>query len=209
MDTAEGQERRIGELEDKVKQRERTILELRLEAEKARVLISELRAHVQDANDLIDSWIEAFDMELGDDGLWGFGRWNANYDALHEAYKSLLQKWNTFVPQYNAVVRARTNGRPLAASEAQQREVLALRKARTSLRAIVRITGLGIRTVRTVIGKADGTDRTTKRTNELRRLELNRAAMASYRARKRSRDALPKRVNALLKSGRALVKRAR
>jgi transposase len=111
-----------------------------------------------------------------------------------EAHVKLLRDWNKFIPEYNAVVRARTHGRPLAASEAQQRQVLALRKGGTSLREIVNITGLSLRTVRTVIGKADGTDRTTRRTNELRRLELNRAAMASYRARKRTRDALPKRI---------------
>jgi hypothetical protein len=69
-------------------------------------------------------------------------------------------------------------------------------------------TGLSLRTVRTVIGKADGTDRTTKRMNEVRRLELNRAAMASYRAKKRVRDALPKSINALLQSGPELLKRA-
>ena len=63
--------------------------------------------------------------------------------------------------------------------------------------------------MRTIIGKADGTDRTTRRTNELRRLELNRAAMAAYRARKRTRDALPKRINELLKAGPELVRRAR
>jgi hypothetical protein len=148
-------------------------------------------------------------MELGDDGLWDMPRWVAARDAEREAYVALLREWNRFVREYNAVVRARTFGRPLAASEVQQRQVLALRKAGTSLRKIVNITGLGLRTVRTIIGKADDTDRTTKRTNEVRRLELNRATMAAYRARKRTRDALPKRINALLENGPVLLKRAR
>jgi hypothetical protein len=208
MDTAE-RERRIGEVEDRLKDRERTILELRQEAEKAQVLIAELREHVQDAQDVLQSWREAFDMELDDDGLWGFARWNANYDAVHEAHVALLRRWNALVPKYNAAIMARTFGRPLAARDAQQRQVLALRKAGASLRKIFNTTGLGIRTVRTIIGKADGTDRTTRKTNELRRLELNRAAMATYRAQKRTRDALPKRINALLENGPALVKRAR
>jgi hypothetical protein len=173
------------------------------------VLIAELREHVQDARALVESWIEAFDMELGDDGLWGFARWNADYDALHEAHTALLRRWNALVPKYNAAIEPRSLGRPLAASEAQQRQILALRKVGTSLRAIVDITGLSIRTVRTVIGKAEGTDRTSRRTNELRKLELNRAAMATYRARKRARDALPTRINALLNSGVELVRRAK
>jgi hypothetical protein len=76
------------------------------------------------------------------------------------------------------------------------------------LRAIVADTGLGLSTVRTVVGKAEGTDRTTKRTNELRKLELNRANMAAYRARKRTRDALPKQITELVNRGRDLVKRS-
>jgi len=55
----------------------------------------------------------------------------------------------------------------------------------------------------------EGTDRTTKRTNEIRRLELNRNRMAAYRARKRTRDALPKRITEALNRGKSLVKRAR
>jgi hypothetical protein len=121
----------------------------------------------------------------------------------------LLRDWNKFVPRFNAAVRAQAIGRPLAASDAQQRQVLALRKAGASLRAIAIATGLGVTTVRTIVGKAEGTNRTVKRINELRRLELNRAAMATYRARKRTRDALPNRVKELLENGRTLVKRAR
>jgi hypothetical protein len=187
MDTAEREKRRIGDLEDKLKQRDRTILELRQEAEEAQALISELRDQVQDVHDLLEQWREAFDMELGDNGLWNFMGWVKARDAEREAYAEILRDWNKFVPEYNAAVRARSLGRPLAASEVQQREVLKLRKAGKSLRAIVTLTGLGIRTVRTILGKADGTDRTSKRTNELRKLELNRASMATYRARKRTR----------------------
>jgi hypothetical protein len=62
--------------------------------------------------------------------------------------------------------------------------------------------------VRTVVGKAEGTDRTTKRTNELRKLELNRANMAAYRARKRTRDVLPKQITELVNRYRDLVKRS-
>jgi hypothetical protein len=205
MDTA----RRIGELENILKQRDRTILELRQEAEEAQQLIAELREHVQDADDVVESWCEAFGLEMADDGRWHWKSWIDAYDGLHEAYVSLARRWNALIPRYNAVVRAQAIGRPLAASEAQQHQVLALRKGGASLREIVNTTGLSLRTVRTIIGKADGTDRTTRRANGLRRLELNRAAMATYRARKRTRDALPKRINELLKNGPALVKRAR
>jgi hypothetical protein len=68
--------------------------------------------------------------------------------------------------------------------------------------AIVADTGLG--TVRTVVGKAEGTDRATKRTNELRKLESNRANMAAYRAR----DGLPKQITQLVNRGQDLTKRS-
>jgi hypothetical protein len=64
-------------------------------------------------------------------------------------------------------------GRPLLASEAQQRDVRKLHKSGKSLRTIVTATGLSFRTVRTIVGRVEGTDRTTRRTNELRRLKLN------------------------------------
>jgi uncharacterized coiled-coil protein SlyX len=208
MDTKTA-DNRIGELEEKLKQRDRTILELRQEAEESQALIAELREQVQDVGDIIDSWIEAFDMELGDDGIWNFSRYDADRDAEHEAYVTLVRKWNKLVPRYNAVIAANGLGRPLLASEAQQRDVRKLHKSGKSLRTIVTATGLTFRTVRTIVGRVEGTDRTTRRTNELRRLELNASRMAAYRARKRTRDALPKRITEALARGKSLVKRAR
>jgi transposase len=101
---------------------------------------------------------------------------------------------------------------PISSQRAQShasRSLPKLRKAGASLREIVEATGLSLRTVRTIVGRAEGTDRTTKRTSELRRLELHRSRMAAYRARKRIRDALPKRINEFIKRGKDLMKRAR
>jgi hypothetical protein len=208
MDTTEIDKRRIGVLEDELKQRDGRIRDMKKEIDEASILISELRDHVHDADDLLDSWIEAFEMELGDDGMWRWERWIDDAHTLREKYVALVRQWNKVVPRYNAVIAPNGLGRPLQASEAQQREVRKLRKSGKSLRAIATATGLGLRTVRTIVGKVEGTDRTTSRTNELRRLELNRARMAAYRARKRTRDALPKRINEFLKRGKALMKRA-
>jgi hypothetical protein len=154
MDTTET-EKRVDELEDKLKERDRTILEIRQDAEKAQTTIAKQREQVQDVNDLIDSWIEAFDMELDDAGVWRWAGWIKSHEAVWEKYHALLRDWNKFVGRYNAVVSAQPVGRPLAATEAQQREVIKLRKAGTSLRAIASATGLGLGTVRTIIGHAD------------------------------------------------------
>jgi hypothetical protein len=60
--------------------------------------------------------------------------------------------------------------------------------------------------VRTIIGKADGSDRTNRRRNELRKLELDRARINAWRARKRTRDALPKQITELQARAVALLK---
>ncbi len=82
-------------------------------------------------------------------------------------------------------------------------------RPKTSLRTIAEQTGLGLRTVRTIIDKTVGTDRTGKRTNLLRKREIDRLRAAEYRVRKRARDLLPKRIAETRKRGEALVKAAK
>jgi hypothetical protein len=53
----------------------------------------------------------------------------------------------------------------------------------------------------------DGVDRTTVKHRQ--RIAPDRAAAARWRARKRTRDALPKRINETLAKGRELVKAAK
>jgi hypothetical protein len=93
-------------------------------------------------------------------------------------------------------------------SDAQQTEVMVLHKAGKSLRWIAGATGLGLRTVRTIVDKAVGSDRTSVKREKLRRLELNRARMATWRARKRVRDGLPKRISEALREGEELARQA-
>jgi hypothetical protein len=182
-------------------------LELKREIDEAQTLIAEMREQVQDCNDVIDRWVEAFEMTF-DNGTYSYAPWTAEMESYGDKHNALVAKWNRFVPKYNATVAPKGIGRPLACSEAQQRRVLALRRAGKSLRAIVADTGLGLGTVRTIVGKAEATDRTTKGTNELRKLEFNRANMAAYRARRRTRDALPKQITELVNRGRDIVKRS-
>ena len=124
-----------------------------------------------------------------------------------DKHNALVREWNRFVPEYNAMVRPRNVGRPLAASDAQVAEVLKLHKAGGSLRGIAEDTSLGLATVRTIVSQKDGTDRTTVK--HLERIAPDRAAAARWRARKRTRDALPKRINETLAKGRELVKEAK
>src|SRR5258707_14445406 len=89
---------------------------------------------------------EAFDMVLGDDGSYRWPTVQSQFNELADKHNALVAQWNRMVPKYNAVVAPRGIGRPLAASEAQQREVRALHKVGKSLRVIAGMTGLGLRT---------------------------------------------------------------
>ncbi len=202
---------RVEELEVDLRHRDDQIKELRQEHSQAVDLVDEMREQVEAGNDLIESWIEAFDMELQEDGLWAFDSLKIldNYEKLNEAHNKLIRQWNKFVGEYNGAVAPRDLGRPLQASEAQVKEVRKLRKAKASLRAIAEKTGLGLQTVRTIVGKDAGTDRTGKRANLLRKREIDRLRAAEYRAQKRARDQLPKRITETLKRGDELVKAAK
>jgi hypothetical protein len=105
------------------------------------------------------------------------------------------------------LAKRRPVGRPIAASEAQQDEVLRLRKQGRSLRAIAEETGLGLRTVVTITGKGEETDRTTMKL--LQRIVPDRAAALRDKARTRAIKGLPKAINATRKAGRNLIKEAK
>jgi hypothetical protein len=197
---------RIAELEDEIKQRDRRIAELRADLDRAEQLVTEEREHVGDADSLIDSWIEAFEMVLTDNG-WSYAEWVDQCVAMHDKYRALLGEWNRNVALFNNTVARRNVGRPLAASEAQVAQVRKLHKAGTSLRAIVAATSLGLRTVRTIVDEGYGRDRTTVK--HLERIDPERKLEASWRARQRTRDALPKRIGETLAKGRALVQAAK
>ena len=93
--------------------------------------------------------------------------------------------------QYNAVVSPRNVGRPLAASDAQYAQVRKLHKAGKSLRWIAEETSLGLNTVRTIVGKVEGTDRTSIK--HLKRIDPDRAAMRAWKSKLQQRNALPSR----------------
>jgi hypothetical protein len=85
--------------------------------------------------------------------------------------------------------------------------VLKLRKEGMPYRLIMDETGLGLQTIRTIIGRKERTDRTT--VTRLERLGIDKAELNRTKARKRTRDALPKRINEALDEGAALVTEAK
>jgi hypothetical protein len=84
--------------------------------------------------------------------------------------------------------------------------VLKRHKAGQSLRSIAEDTNLGLRTVRTIIDKADGVDRATLA--RLQRIAPNKLAEARERMHRRARALIPRRVTELQKRGAKLRKKA-
>src|SRR5437763_2486371 len=94
---------RLYQLEDELRAAEKRIAEMKAERDEAWNLVERQNEHVEDANSMIDRWIEASAMTLGDDGMW---HWPSDttieaYHQLLEDYNVLVRKWNKFVPRYN------------------------------------------------------------------------------------------------------------
>jgi septal ring factor EnvC (AmiA/AmiB activator) len=204
MATAED---RIDELEDQLKQKERRLQELKADLDKANNLVERMREHVQDSSDLIDSWIEAFGMELDESGTWTYAKWVSASEMWHDKYVTVVQEWNRFVPEYNSTVRRRNVGRPLAASDAQHQTVLKLRKAGHSLRDIAEETSLSLNTVRTIVDQRDRRDRTSIK--HLERIRRDMGEERTWQSRKRTRHGLPRRIATLRQQGEELRKEAK
>ncbi len=66
-----------------------------------------------------------------------------------------------------------------------------------------------VRTVRTIVEKDKGTDRTSKREAAKRKRMLDKMRTADWRERKRSLDQLPKRIAATQREGAELIKAAK
>jgi hypothetical protein len=195
---------RIADLEDELRQRDRRISELKGELESERDLTHRLAEQVQASSDTIEAWKHCFEMVPNEEGVWEWQHAFAQGREWYEKYKLLLREWNQFVPQYNAAVRKRNVGRPLAASDAQCANVRRLHKAGKSLRHIADETNLGVATVRTIVGQANGTDRSTIK--HLSRIDPERARARAWQAKLQQRNALPKRIHELQKSGAKLRK---
>jgi len=188
------------------------LADARREKDDALELVGEMRESLQESSDMIDSWIAVFEMEQDERGVWMFDNQKSLWDEYEQVlanYAKLARKWAKFVPRFNASVDPKDAGRPIAASKAQMAKVRALRKAGQSLRAIATETGLGLRTVRTILDKDAGKGRAAERKNHLRKVEFNRMRAAAFRSRKRQFEALPKQLAEIQKDRARLQKAAR
>ena len=206
--SADDHEQRIADFEIELKARDRRIEELKRELDQSRDLVRRMEEHVEDRLGLFDVWIEAFGMTMTDNGTWTWRSFIEDYDKLGDDYCKLARDYNKLIP----LIWPQPIGKPPGADEAQRARIIRLREGGRSLRGIAADMKLGLQVVRTVLGQYSqgedrGKDRTTRK--HMQRIGFDRAAETSRKARKRTRDALPRRVNALFKDKAELLKEAK
>jgi hypothetical protein len=194
----------LGWFRDELRQRDRDIAELRAEKDRLTDQITRFAEYVEDYNGTMESWRDAFGMVQADNGAWTWKPFWNEYLKLIDHYGALVKRWNKAVPVLNAGLQ--DVGRPLAASEAQAKTVAKLHKQGKSLRGIVEETNLSLRTVRTIVGRLDHSDRASKK--RLQRIDIG-PDQTRWRRQRRTGDQLPKQVQALIETGNDLVKEAK
>jgi hypothetical protein len=222
----------LAELEDELKIRDRRIAELREEIDDLRQSRQRLIESCASLQATTEQRCETFDMELTADNCWTWKPFWKGHWKLVEDFNALVRDWNRCIATADP---GRNVGRPLAASASQVREVLRLRRGSgddshitldcpdevlmimkdeappaaesMSLRRIAEETSLSLATVRTIIGQANRTDRTTRK--HLARITIDKAQIATWKRQRRTGDALPKRINTALAEGRKAVKEAK
>jgi hypothetical protein len=203
-----GRKRTVGELEDELKRRDERIEELRQEIDEQRDLIQRMEENVDDARGVIERWCEAFQMTQTESGAWSWEPFWDQHNDLVARWNDLVRHWNKYVPLING--RTQPVGRPLAASEAQVAQVLRLHRAGRSLRWIAEEMSLGLNTVRTIVAKGSGADRTTRKHRErVERIEIDRPQAIRWKRQKRTGDALPRQAQRAVEGGHVLLKEAK
>jgi transposase len=204
------------DLQDELKQRDRRIAELKEEIDELRETNQKLRVNSQEWQEQFERWKEAFEMQLNDNGMWTWRSDTVNGHQWLDKYNDLVRDWNKLVREYNALVSdkledgtLRDAGRPIAATAEQRHMVYESHAEGCSLREIADDAGVGLQTVRTLLGKIDGTDRTSRRLSKYRKAEIDRKQVAAWKSRKRMRDALPKLLHEQSKRTDELIKEAK
>jgi len=195
---------RIADLERELKHKDERIAELKDEIDEARDLVRRMEEHVKERDEYLENFILTFGLTLGDDNCWSNGEFIVEHNALVDKFNDLLDDYNKLVRRFNRHALVQPVGRPIAASEAQQAQIIRHHKAGKSTRWIADEMTLSRRTVTTVIDKSAGTDRTTEKHRARLGLEPKRK---DWRIAARAR--LPKQATKHFEKGRELAKEAK
>jgi hypothetical protein len=198
-------EQRIADLQRELKFRDERISELKIELEEQRELVSNMEEHNKERDEQLEGFIAAFGLVLDDDGKWSNGEFIDKHNELCDSYDALVSRYNKLVGRFNRnIASVNPVGRPIAASVAQQEQIIRHHKRGKSSRWIAEEMTLSRRTVTTIIGKLDGSDRT----GNLRRMRLG-LELKRKDWRRAARDRFPKQVAKHFEKGRELLKEAK
>jgi hypothetical protein len=140
-----------------IEKRDRRIKGLTDKLERKRNLVRDMRQHVERTIGLTQRWADT--LYRSEDSRRKLDDALKDYENLRTEFNELVRLWNRYIE----MVGPQPVGRPLQATDAQIDEVRKLRNAGASLRNIATETNLGLRTVRTITGQQDGSDRTSEK----------------------------------------------
>ena len=116
---------RIADLERELRLKDERISELRDEIDQGRELMQKMEEHVQERDEYLETFISAFGLTLNDNGKWVNGEFIRGHNELVGKFNDLIDHYNKLVRDYNQyAMPPQPVGRPIAASEAQQAQVL-------------------------------------------------------------------------------------
>jgi hypothetical protein len=202
-------ELRIADLERELRFRDDRInelkTELKTELDEQRELVNSMEEHVKECDEYLEYFITTFGLVMDDDGKWSNGEFITEHNALVDRINDLRDRYNKLVGRFNRnIAKVNPVGRPIAASETQQAEIVKHHKRGKSSRWIAEEMSLSRRTVTTIIGKLDGSDRTSNR----RRMQLGlEPKRKDWRPAAMTR--LPRQAGKLLEKGQELLKEAK
>jgi hypothetical protein len=198
-------EQRIADLERELRLRDERINDLKDEIDDSRDLVRRMEEHAQERDEYLETFIITFGLVLTDDNKWSNSEFIDGHNALVNKYNELCDRYNKLVHVFNRnIAMVKPVGRPIAASETQQEQILRHHKRGKSARWIAEEMTLSRRTVTTVISKLDGSDRTTNQHRRRFGLEPKRKDW-----RPASMARLPKRATEHFEKGRELRKEAK
>ncbi len=181
------------------------IRELKDEVDQGREFVHRMEEHVQERDEYLERFITTFGLTIDDDGKWCNGEFLRQHNNLVDEFNDLADRYNRLVRDFNQyAVPPQPVGRPIAASEAQQAQIIKHHKAGKSSRWIAEEMTLSRRTVTTVIGRFDGTDRTMARHRKRLGLEPKRKDWRPATIKR-----LPKGATEHFEKGRELIKEAK
>jgi hypothetical protein len=148
---------KIVDLERELQFRDRRINELKNEIDGLRQEVREMEDWVTERDAYLEQFITTFGLELDNDGSYRNGDFIQGHQRLADKYNDLVGRHNKLIRRFNAnIASVQSVGRPLAASEAQQFQILKLHKAGKSSRWIAEELTVSRRAVTTVIDKGRG-----------------------------------------------------